>query len=88
MSAKTKIASVAVAALFVVTNGVASAQHRARNVPHLPRASKPMHGSVPRQVPPYDPTKDVYYSESLEHQPFPNPDRDFSIENLSSHPSN
>ena len=27
----------------------------------------------------------VYESESLGHQSFPNPDRDYSIENLSSH---
>jgi hypothetical protein len=29
----------------------------------------------------------IYDSESLGHQSFPNPDRDFSIENLSSHAS-
>jgi hypothetical protein len=29
----------------------------------------------------------VYESDSLGHQSFPNPDRDFSIENLSSHAS-
>jgi hypothetical protein len=29
----------------------------------------------------------VYQSESLGHQSYPNPDRDFSIENLSSHAS-
>ena len=28
---------------------------------------------------------DTYQSDSLGHQSFPNPDRDFSIENLSSH---
>jgi hypothetical protein len=88
VSDKNKIACVAVAALFVVTNGPASGQHRGHNLPNLPRASKRMHGPVPRQVPLYDPTKDVYYSESLGHQSFPNPDRDFSIENLRSHPSN
>ena len=31
---------------------------------------------------------DVYSSESQGHQSFRNPDRDFSIENLRSHPSN
>jgi hypothetical protein len=30
---------------------------------------------------------DTYESKSLGHQSFPNPDRDFSIENLSSHAS-
>ncbi len=29
----------------------------------------------------------VYQSESLGHQSYPNPDRDFSIESLSSHAS-
>ena len=29
----------------------------------------------------------VYQSDSLGHQSYPNPDRDFSIENLSSHAS-
>jgi hypothetical protein len=29
----------------------------------------------------------VYQSESLGHQSYPNPDRDFGIENLSSHAS-
>jgi len=29
----------------------------------------------------------IYESDSLGHQSFPNPDRDFSIENLSSHAS-
>lgn len=88
MSARNKIASVAIGALFVVTNGAASAQYRAKGQPHLPRPSKGTHGPVPRQVPRYDPSKDVYYSESLGHQSFSNPDRDFSIENLRSHPSN
>jgi hypothetical protein len=27
----------------------------------------------------------IYYSDSLGHQSYPNPDRDFSIENLRSH---
>ena len=31
--------------------------------------------------------RDIYFSDSLGHQSFPNPDRDFSIENLRSHPS-
>ncbi len=30
---------------------------------------------------------DIYQSDSLGHQSYPNPDRDFSIENLSSHAS-
>jgi hypothetical protein len=29
----------------------------------------------------------LYQSDSLGHQSYPNPDRDFSIENLSSHAS-
>ena len=29
----------------------------------------------------------IYHSDSLGHQSYPNPDRDFSIENLSSHPN-
>ncbi len=68
-----------------------SAQHRANshaNVRHLPDAFERTYGYVPRQVPQYGPARDVYSSDSLGRQSFPNPDRDFSIENLRSHPSN
>jgi hypothetical protein len=34
-----------------------------------------------------EPATQVYNSQSLGNQPFANPDRDFSIENLRSHPS-
>ena len=32
-------------------------------------------------------SSDIYPSDSMGHQSYPNPDRDFSIENLSSHAS-
>ena len=86
MSAKSKIAAAAaIGAFFVTVTDAESAQHRAKgnNVRHLPRASE----RTSRQVPQYNPAKDVYYSDSLGHQSFPNPDRDFSIENLRTHPS-
>jgi hypothetical protein len=90
MSAKSKIAAaVAIGALFLTVNE-ASAQHRANghtNARHLPRAFERTYGYVPRQVPQYGPNTDVYFSDSLGRQSFPNPDRDFSIENLRSHPS-
>lgn len=89
MSAKSKIAAaVAIGALFLIANE-ASAQHRANghNVRHVPRAFERTYGYVSRQVPQFGPARDVYSSDSLGHQSFPNPDRDFSIENLRSHPS-
>ena len=89
MSAKSNIAAVAAIGALVVANDAGSAQHRAnsRNLPHPARASE-RYGHRSRQVPQYDATSGVYDSDSLGHQSFPNPDRDFSIENLSSHPSN
>ena len=85
--------AIAVAAFFVMANA-ASAEHRAggRAGPrHLPRAFERAYGYVPRQppapAPRYDSRADAYSSDSLGRQSFPNPDRDFSIENLRSHPS-
>jgi hypothetical protein len=89
VSAKSKIAAaVAIGALFL-TPSEASARHANgyNNVPHVRHAVKRTYGLVPRQVRRYDPGTDVYSSESLGRQSFPNPDRDFSIENLRSHPS-
>jgi hypothetical protein len=89
MSAKRKIATaVAIGALFFTANE-ASAQHQTHghDVRHLPRAFERAYGYVPRQVPQCGPARDVYCSYSLGRQPFQNPDRDFSIENLRSHPS-
>jgi len=90
MSAKSKIAAaVAIGALFLVAKE-ASAQHRATShirVRHLPRAIERPHEYIPSQVPQFGARGDVYFSDSLGHQSFRNPDRDFSIENLSSHQS-
>jgi hypothetical protein len=89
MSAKSKIAAAVAGALFLVANG-ASAQHRANSqvsVRHLPGAFQPTYGYVPRQVSQHGVASDVYSSDSLGRQSFANPDRDFSIENLRSHPS-
>jgi hypothetical protein len=87
VSARSKIAAaVALASLFL-TATEASARHGNgyNNVRHVRHAVERTYGFVSRQVPRYDPRTDVYSSESLGHQSFPNPDRDFSIENLSSH---
>ena len=99
MSTKSKVAAaVAIGALFLMANG-ASAQHRANShaannhaaashasVRQLPRAFEGTYGYVPRQVLPRPGARDdVYSSDSLGRQSFPNPDRDFSIENLRSH---
>jgi hypothetical protein len=89
VSAKSKIAAaVALVALFL-TASEASAWHANgyNNVRHVRHAVKRTYGFVSHQIPRYDPKTDVYSSESLGRQSFPNPDRDFSIENLSSHPS-
>lgn len=86
MSARFKTAKViATSAILLIANG-ASAQHRAAShasVTHPPRAF-----DFPRQTPRYNSHSNVYSSESQGPQSFPNPDRDFSIENLRSHPSN
>jgi Zn-dependent M28 family amino/carboxypeptidase len=87
VSAKSKIAAaVALGSLFL-TASEASARHANdyNNVRHVRHAVERTYGFVSRQVRRYDPRTDVYSSESLGHQSFPNPDRDFSIENLSSH---
>jgi hypothetical protein len=84
VSAKSQIAAaVALGALFL-TASEASARHANghNNVRHVRHAVEQTNGFVSRQ---YDPRTDVYSSESLGRQSFPNPDRDFSIENLSSH---
>jgi hypothetical protein len=87
VSAKSQIAAaVALGALFL-TASEASARHANgyNNVRHVRHAVERTHRFVSRNVPRYDPKTDVYSSESLGRQSFPNPDRDFSIENLSSH---
>jgi hypothetical protein len=87
VSAKSKIAAaVALGALFL-TASEASARHANgyNNVRHARHTVERKYGFVSRQVRRYDPRTDVYSSESLGRQSFPNPDRDFSIENLSSH---
>jgi hypothetical protein len=88
VSAKSQIAAaVAVWALFL-TASKASARYADgyNNVRRMRHAVELTYGFVSRQVRRYDPRTDVYSSESLGRQSFPNPDRDFSIENLSSHP--
>jgi len=91
MSRKIKIAAaIAIGALFFMANE-ASAQHRINShadLHHLPRAFEWTYGYVPRQVLQFGRAGDVYSSSSLGRQSMPNPDRDFSIENLRSHPSN
>ena len=97
MITKTKIAAaVAIGALFLMANQ-ASAHHRAHSRTNAgPGASDRTYGYVPRQAPQNarargvyssdsSGRRDVYSSDSLGRQPFPNPDRDFSIENLTSH---
>jgi hypothetical protein len=87
VSAKSTIAAaVALGALFL-TASEASARHANgyNNVRPVRHAVERTDGFASRQVGRYDPRTDVYSSESLGRQSFPNPDRDFSIENLSSH---
>jgi hypothetical protein len=82
-------AAIVIFAVYLMANA-ASAEHRASGragVRHLPRTFERAYGYVPRQVLRYDSRADVYASDSLGHQFFANPDRDFSIENLKSHPS-
>jgi len=91
MSAKSKIAAaVAVGALLLMANE-ASAQHRAavshNSMRHVPHVFGRAYGFVPRPAPPSGPGGGAYFSNSQGHQPYPNPDRDYSIQNLSSHPS-
>ncbi len=90
MAAKSKIAAaVAVGALLLTANG-ASAQHRSTGhaaMRHVPHAFQGAYGFAPRPVAPYGPNGGAYFSNSQGHQPYPNPDRDYSIQNLSSHPS-
>jgi hypothetical protein len=75
-------------AAVLLTASAARAEHRASGragVRHLPHA----YGNVPRQVPGQAPRygshTDVFSSDAQGRQSYPNPDRDFSIENLSSH---
>jgi hypothetical protein len=92
MSAKNKAtAAIAIGAIFLALN-TASAQHRTSGragARHPPRVLENVPRQVPRQVPREMPQSnsraDVYSSDSLGHQSFPNPDRDFSIQNLQSH---
>jgi len=89
MSTKSKIAAAVALGALVLTANHANAQYRAdghSNVRHLPRAHERTYGYVPREVRQHRPARnDIYYSDSLGRQPFANPDRDFSIENLQSH---
>jgi hypothetical protein len=87
VSAKSKIAAAAALGALFLTASEASARHANgyNNVRHVHHAIERTYGSVSRQVRRYDPRTDVYSSESIGRQSFPNPDRDFSIENLSSH---
>jgi hypothetical protein len=96
MSAKNKAtAAIAIGAIFLTLN-TASAQHRTSgraSARHPPRVFENVPRQLPRQVPRQVPREvpqsnsraDVYSSDSLGHQSFPNPDRDFSIQNLQSH---
>jgi hypothetical protein len=84
VSAKSKIAAAVALGALLLTASEASARH-ANSYNNVRHAVEPTYGFVSRQVRRYDPKTDVYSSESLGHQSFPNPDRDFSIENLSSH---
>lgn len=90
MSARFKTAqAIATSAILLIASG-ASAQHGAAghaSVTHPPRALERTYGYFPRQTPRYNAHDNVYSSESQGPQSFPNPDRDFSIENLRSHPS-
>jgi hypothetical protein len=90
MSANGKAAAAVAVAVFFVMANAASAEHRA-GLRRLPRAFERAYGYVPRQppaqAPQYNSRADAFSSDSLGRQSFPNPDRDFSIENLRSHPS-
>jgi len=44
---------------------------------HLPRTFRQTYGSVAPQAPQYLRFRDIYQSDSLGRQSFPNPDRDF-----------
>jgi hypothetical protein len=79
-------------AAVLLTASAASAEHRASGragVRHLPHAFERTYGYVPRQVPGQAPRygshTGVFSSDAQGRQSYPNPDRDFSIENLSSH---
>jgi hypothetical protein len=88
VSAKSQIAAaVALLGALFLTASEASPRHANgyNNVRHVRPRVERTHGFVSPKVWRYDPRTDVYSSESLGRQSFPNPDRDFSIENLSSH---
>jgi len=77
----TLIMSAAVGTVFLASPAKAKTpqhHHRAASaIAYIPNDTRGSAASV-----------DVYSSESQGHQSFRNPDRDFSIENLRSHPSN
>ena len=66
-------------------NAHASTVNGHTKVQRLPRTLESSYGYAPGRAPQYDSTGDTYSSYSQGHQSFPNPDRDFSIENLRSH---
>jgi hypothetical protein len=87
------IAAVALIAGTLAANaaGAQRSANRHAGVGHLPRALENAYGYAPRQslrseAPPYEGRRDAFSSDSLGRQSFPNPDRDFSVENLRSHP--
>lgn len=89
MSASFKTVTIATSAILLIANG-AGAQRGAAghaSVALPPPAFERTYGYFPRQTPQYNSHGNVYSSESQGPQSFPNPDRDFSIENLRSHPS-
>jgi hypothetical protein len=57
-------------AIYAPPNGKAYSRH-------LPRIFRHTYGSVAHQEPQYSRFRDIYQSDSLGHQSFPNPDRDF-----------
>jgi hypothetical protein len=76
---KSAVALVAGAVFLIATAlpAIAASTH--------PRSGRPA-GAKP-QGPLYGWRGDAFSSDSLGRQSFPNPDRDYSIENLRSHPS-
>ena len=57
-------------AIYASRNGKAYSRH----LPHILRHT---YGSVAHHEPQYSRFRDIYQSDSLNHQSFPNPDRDF-----------
>lgn len=89
MCSKSTVAVVAALGAILLMANEVSAQHRTtgRSRQHVPQAFERRYGYVPREATPYHSATDIYGSDSDGHQLYPNPDRDFSIENLRSHPS-